>query len=93
MEEEGSILARVTKKKKNVEICIQDNGPGIAKEIRDRLFDPFTTSKEGGVGLGLSIVHRIMDSFDGSIQLDETSAKGACFLMTFHLYEKQRVEK
>lgn len=92
IKQKGRIHASVQITDSNVEIRIQDNGPGIAKEIRDRLFDPFTTSKEGGVGLGLSIVHRIMDSFGGSIQLEETGSKGACFLMTFHPYEEQEAE-
>jgi len=81
--EKGEINLKIQRIGKKVEIRITDNGPGIAKEIRDNLFDPFTTTKEGGTGLGLSIVHRIVDSFGGSIQL-ENHSKGACFLITLH---------
>ena len=85
----GKITASIKTIGNNVEIRIKDNGPGISEEIRQRLFDPFTTTKERGVGLGLSIVHRIIDSFEGSIQLEETSSKGSTFLMTLHLKKKK----
>ncbi|HEV2618088.1 MAG TPA: ATP-binding protein [Candidatus Acidoferrales bacterium] len=58
---------------------IEDSGPGIAEEIREQVFNPFVTSKKTGVGLGLSIVAKIVDDHGGSIQLQSKPGHGACF--------------
>jgi len=58
---------------------IEDSGPGIAEEVREQIFNPFVTSKKTGVGLGLSIVAKIVDDHGGSIQLKSEPGRGACF--------------
>ena len=54
---------------KIVEIRIRDNGDGIPKSIREKLFNPFFTTKSAGTGLGLAIVHRIINSHHGWIHV------------------------
>jgi signal transduction histidine kinase len=49
-------------------IEVGDKGPGITSEMRERLFEPFATDKQGGSGLGLAVVHRIVQSHHGSIE-------------------------
>ena len=51
-------------------ITIQDNGPGIPKELQDHLFDAFVTSKPKGSGLGLALVAKIVDAHGGVIEFD-----------------------
>ena len=62
-----------------VTVEIQDSGPGVPAELRQQIFNPFFTSKENGVGLGLSIVAKIVDDHRGSIRLTSRPGEGACF--------------
>jgi signal transduction histidine kinase len=60
---------------------IEDSGPGVAAELREQIFNPFVTSKKTGVGLGLSIVAKIVDDHRGTIQLQSEAGQGARFLV------------
>jgi len=62
-----------------MEIAFQDSGPGIPAELREQIFNPFFTTKETGVGLGLSIVSKIVDDHRGSIHVTSEPGEGACF--------------
>ncbi len=62
-----------------IEIDIEDTGPGIPAELHGQIFNPFFTTKKSGVGLGLSIVSKIIDDHHGSIRLCSEPGKGACF--------------
>lgn len=61
---------------------IRDTGPGCAPGMRERLFDPFVTSKHEGLGIGLSISQGIIDSHGGKLWLEETTDSGAAFRFT-----------
>jgi signal transduction histidine kinase/putative methionine-R-sulfoxide reductase with GAF domain len=60
-------------------LSIQDSGVGIPGEEIGKLFDPFFSTKEGGIGLGLSIAHRIIDQHHGKIEVESTPGKGTVF--------------
>jgi signal transduction histidine kinase len=62
-----------------VEIEIADTGPGIPPELVQQIFNPFFTTKKTGVGLGLSIVSKIIDDHRGWIRVCGNASKGACF--------------
>jgi signal transduction histidine kinase len=63
-----------------VEILIADNGTGIPESVRDKLFQPFVTAgKENGVGLGLTIVRKIVTDHGGEVNLEATSSQGTVF--------------
>jgi signal transduction histidine kinase len=72
-----------------VEVRIADSGPGIPAELREHMFNPFVTTKKSGVGLGLSIVSKIIDGHHGSIRIessdipsgDGAQGPGACFVI------------
>ena len=57
-----------------IEVC--DRGPGIAADIRDRVFEPFFTTRVNGTGLGLAIVKRLLELQDGTIQLTDRNGGG-----------------
>jgi PAS domain S-box-containing protein len=60
-------------------VKIADNGRGILKEDRDRIFLPFFTTKESGSGLGLALAQKIIDSHDGQIDLESDPGRGTVF--------------
>jgi two-component system, NtrC family, sensor histidine kinase HydH len=68
-----------------VEVRIEDTGPGIPAELREQIFNPFVTTKKTGVGLGLSIVSRIIDGHHGTIRVEagENDRHGVCFVVFF----------
>lgn len=64
-----------------VSLLVMDSGPGIADEMKDKLFDPFTTTKPAGkgTGLGLAVTHAIVQGLGGSIAVHNRPQGGACF--------------
>src|SRR6202451_313503 len=92
-DEGGSLRVHVAKAMANgragVEVRIEDTGPGIPAELREQIFNPFVTTKKTGVGLGLSIVSKIMDGHGGFVHIEEPTMKrtgtdaGACFVLFF----------
>lgn len=70
-----------------VEVRVRDTGPGILPSIRGRLFEPFVSSKETGLGLGLSICRRLIEAHGGTIRGSGGSDGGAVFVFTLPLEE------
>jgi signal transduction histidine kinase len=62
---------------------VQDDGPGIPAEIRDRLFEPFVTGRPGGTGLGLAVVQRAVEAHRGLILVDSAPGRGTTFTVYF----------
>ncbi len=62
-----------------VRIQVRDNGPGIPREIRDRLFDPFVSGRPGGSGLGLAIVQRAVEAHRGLVLVESAAGSGTTF--------------
>ena len=62
-----------------VRLLVRDSGPGIPEEDIPRVFDPFFTTREGGTGLGLAMVHRAVEAHDGTILVDGHEGRGAQF--------------
>jgi len=62
-----------------VRIRVRDSGPGVPEEVAGRIFDPFFTTREGGTGLGLSVVHRAIEAHRGAILVDRWEGGGAEF--------------
>jgi two-component system sensor kinase FixL len=62
-----------------VEVIICDNGPGVAADMRPRLFEAFSTTKSSGTGLGLASSRTIVKAHQGSLEYQPNSPKGTCF--------------
>lgn len=74
----GRLRMKVAKsragERKGVEVRVEDTGPGIPRELREQIFNPFVTTKKDGVGLGLSIVSKIVDGHHGTIRIEDAGA-------------------
>jgi signal transduction histidine kinase len=64
-----------------VQLAVEDSGPGIPEEMQRRIFEPFFTTKAGGSGLGLPLVHSIVEQHGGSIAVERGAAGGARFVL------------
>ena len=74
-------IAALDEGKQDIQIIISDNGPGIPEEIKDKIFQPFFTTKSAGqgTGLGLSLSYDIINAHGGSIEILESVAPGTTF--------------
>ena len=63
-------------------VRVKDNGAGIPKELREKIFSPFVTSKSGGTGLGLPITKKLVEAHGGSIELLSEPGEGTEFVLT-----------
>jgi len=76
----GGKLEIITKETDNmVMISFSDTGEGISEEARNRIFDPFYTTKKTGTGLGLSISHQTIELHGGTIEVESNLGKGSTF--------------
>ena len=77
IQSEGEIeLKAFPLKQKRVAISIIDNGCGMSEETINKMFDPFFTTKASGTGLGLSVVHRILETCNGWLDVRSEVGKG-----------------
>ena len=83
---EEMAVKREGKAEQYVEISVRDDGAGIPEAVRQRLFEPYVTTKgEGHSGLGLSVVHSIVKDLGGTIQCESAEGKGTTFVIRFPL--------
>ena len=68
--------------KKSIRIKFEDNGIGIPKEIIEKIFEPYVTSKKNGTGLGLAIVYKIIEEHNGVIEIINKKPSGVSILIT-----------
>lgn len=84
MEGKGTLTIRSFQENGDIVVSIRDTGPGIPEEHLGRIFDPFFTTKEqgSGTGLGLNIVHKVVEKYGGSIDVQSEAGKGTTFIIT-----------
>jgi PAS domain S-box-containing protein len=82
MEKGKKIIVRSFQKGDDIIFTVSDSGPGIAPENRDKIFDPYFTTKSDGTGIGLSISHRIVTDHGGILNASDSHLGGAEFRIT-----------
>jgi len=75
-----------------VRVRVVDSGPGVREEDVTRLFDPFYSTRAGGTGLGLALVHRAVEAHHGAILVEPHDGPGACFTMYLPAQKAQEAE-
>ncbi len=75
--------------KKSIRIKFEDNGIGIPKEIIEKIFEPYVTSKKNGTGLGLAIVYKIIEEHNGVIEINNKKPTGVSILITLPTEESE----
>ncbi|MEJ5241121.1 MAG: response regulator [Anaerolineales bacterium] len=79
MPQGGVVRLWATLRNQVIEIYLQDSGPGIPPEVRSHIFEPFFSTREGGIGLGLTVSYNIITSHGGQLDLVTDRPGGACF--------------
>ena len=77
-----TLTLTLKQKENNLHIKIRDNGPGIAKEMEEKIFEPFHSTKETGSGLGLSIAYQIIQHHKGGLKLNPHISRGTEFILS-----------
>jgi signal transduction histidine kinase len=80
-EKEGYIKVSYEQNESNVVIVIEDNGGGIPKELQDKLFQPYFTTKSSGTGLGLPMTKNLIENSDGAIWFKTKEGEGSQFFV------------
>jgi len=80
--ERGNIAISVEQKKKKINIMIEDTGVGMDKKTLSSIFNLFFTKKDGGVGVGMSVAKRIIESHNGDIKVKSKPGRGSKFSIT-----------
>ncbi|MCO6412067.1 MAG: HAMP domain-containing histidine kinase [Thiogranum sp.] len=70
-----------------IHLALQDNGPGVPKEIREQIFEPFFTTRSNGTGLGLAVVRAVIDAHHGCIAVDAGCQQGARFVVQLPVFD------
>jgi two-component system nitrogen regulation sensor histidine kinase NtrY len=88
----GKIVISLVQNRKTVRISITDNGKGIPEDLQNKLFTPSFTTKSSGMGLGLSIVKSIIESFGGNITFKTKVNLGTTFVIELPIYHQVESE-
>ncbi len=80
--DEGTVEVQTQYSDGNVQISIRDDGAGMDAEVRDKIFEPFFTTKARGTGLGLSLVRRAVENYDGEIHVQSAPGEGTTFVFS-----------
>ena len=84
MKQNGTLTISAQHSGEKIQVDISDDGPGIQRNLKSKIFKPFFTTKKGGTGLGLSICQRIIDEHQGcTLDLTATHGKGTCARVCF----------
>jgi two-component system nitrogen regulation sensor histidine kinase NtrY len=74
-------------------IDFRDNGAGMSEEVKNRLFEPYFSTKQGGTGLGLAIAKRVVSDHHGFIRVQSVPGEGTQFLIELPTVSRPKLER
>ena len=86
----GAITVATERGGDMVEVAVGDDGPGLPPEVRERVFEPFVSTKADGIGIGLSICRTIVEAHGGKIAVDTGTKCGAGFRFSVPVFDESR---
>jgi PAS domain S-box-containing protein len=86
----GRLGIETARKDGEVQICVRDTGIGIPEENLSKIFDPYFTTKDTGLGLGLTLVFKIIREHRGEITVKSREGEGTCFTISLPIPQKER---
>ena len=92
MPDGGEVVVSAIPRHERILIQVKDEGCGIKPEDRDRIFDPFLTTKENCSGLGLSVAHQIVEQHGGMLTAEANPGKGMTFSLSLPLHHERQHE-
>ena len=92
IENKGDIYINTISSKMGIKICIKDTGKGMTNEVRKRIFEPFYTTKDVGlgIGLGLSITYGIIEQHNGNLDVLSEPSKGTEFIISLPISQSNK---
>jgi two-component system nitrogen regulation sensor histidine kinase NtrY len=87
--EQGAVAMRLSRDDRQLVIAVTDNGVGLPSE-RDRIIEPYMTTRSKGTGLGLAIVKKIVEEHQGTIAFSDNPEGGTCVTMSFDIHRLAR---
>lgn len=79
----GRIRARMEQVEDHVEVTVEDSGAGIPADLRERVFEPLTTGRRRGMGLGLAVCKRIVEGHGGTLSIGDSELGGAALKVRY----------
>jgi PAS domain S-box-containing protein len=86
---ERRLWIKITRQEDRIAVSVRDNGPGVAPELREQLFQPFITSKTNGLGMGLAISRSIIEAAGGQLWVSSSAGAGTTFSFTLPVAERE----
>ena len=85
----GVLLIRAKNVENGIEVLFEDSGPGVSEDLRNNIFEPFYSTKDGGTGLGLTVSYNIVTAHGGTLDLVKGRGTGACFRLFLPMGDAQ----
>jgi signal transduction histidine kinase len=82
---DGTLSLTAVKARQEMRISVGDTGEGIASEVVKKIFLPFFTTKDKGVGMGLALTHKVITAHGGRVEVESRPGKGTTFTVILPL--------